>query len=218
MSTINSKYFIKTSKSPILLKSIEAVKYVLRKIAEDDKIEVLGVTSDNDINREKGRVTQDVSNKPYFNLRISSISHSPQESGYNSFALMKYGSNPTAILDDNEYRYSFHLRPVTVTLSIKYFEQDYEKILQFMSNWIFYQREGTFALKSGDGLTVDIKIILDEELNTSEKDFNPGNPYVVNSTITMKTYVGNIYKTPKIQSSKVNFEMVTLTEFEEKTK
>lgn len=206
MPTIDTRFGIKTTQSPIFFKSMEAIKSILKKIAGDNSIGVYGVAADSDINREMGRVSQDLSNKSYFNVKLDSLEED-KENSYNSFALMRYGHEPVKLSDG--YWYLFHLRPVTATFTIKFFNQDYSKILNFMSNWIFNNREGNFTLKSKDGLDVDIRVIIEGTLSSSDKDFNPGNPYSVTTSLVLKTYVGDIYRCPEVKDIRIERNIIS---------
>lgn len=196
MPTINSKFYIRQRVSPIFEKSLETIKHVLQNIYGDKNLTVVGELKEG-INRELGRVTKDLADSPYC-IAIPSNMDVDLDS-YNSFALMKYGQRPVKMQDG--YYYSFHVKPVVVTYSIFFYSQSLQDVLRWMTNWVFQARELTFNLDMG-GFNVDVKIDVESAINFPTKEFEEGQPLKVESNLIVKTYVGDIYRTPEKELQK----------------
>lgn len=194
MPTINSRFYIKSSESPIFLKSYEAIKIILQRIY-GKPLQIVGTLDSEDINRELGRVTQNLSKDPYAMIVPTNLTDNLES--YQNFSLKKYGTEPIKYKDG--YYYTFHLKPVKVTCSVTFFSQSFLDILNYMSKWSFNAREGTFKLKTAQGLSFDIHVSLESDLNFPNKDFSQGTPLKVISTLVLDTYVGEIYKSPELK-------------------
>lgn len=209
MPTINSKFYIKSSESPIFLKSYEALQTVIKRIYGQN-LQIVGTLDENDINRELGRTTLDLTKSPYVMITPTNLTDNLES--YQSFSLKKYGTEPVKHTDG--YYYSFHLKPVRLTCAVSFFSQSFLDILQFMSKWNFNAREGTFKLTTKQGLSFDIHVSLEADLNFPSKDFSQGNPLKVLTAITLDTYVGEIYKSPELKFIKPCIKLVTVEDFD----
>lgn len=208
MPTINSRFYLYSGESPILKASYEFIKKMLAKISGIQDIPVVGSSEASDINRELGRVTQDIKKYPYINIMPTQIEDNPDS--YNQFTLKKYGNEP--MLGKDNYWYTFHLRPCLLTFTCAFYTQDFSQALNFMANWHFNSREGTFKLKTREGFEVDITVNIEPTANFPERDFGTGNPLRVETTFTLKTYTGYIYKVPNLD--KVEKRSQFVSEFE----
>lgn len=209
MPTINSKFYIKSSESPIFLKSYEALQTVIKRIYGQN-LQIVGTLDENDINRELGRTTLDLAKSSYAMITPTNLTDNLES--YQSFSLKKYGTEPIKHTDG--YYYSFHLKPVKLTCAVSFFSQSFLDILQFMSKWNFNAREGTFKLTTKQGLSFDIHVSLEADLNFPSKDFSQGNPLKVLTAITLDTYVGEIYKSPELKFIKPSIKLVTVEDFD----
>lgn len=208
MPTINSKFYIKSSESPIFKKSYEALKVILKRIYGKD-IQILGTLDENDINRELGRTTLDTASYPYIMITPSNIT--ANEESYNPFALKKYGDKPKQHTDG--YWYTFHLKPVHVTITVNFYSQNFIDCINFMSNWSFNAREGTFKLNTNNGIAFDIHVGISDDINFPTRDLASGNPLKVTGTLTLDTYVGEIYKSPSLKCIRKDIRIVTAADF-----
>lgn len=207
MPTINSRFYIKAVDSPIFLKSYESLKTILARIYGKE-IPVVGSLDENDINRELGRVTQNVAQYPYFIVVPSNLTDNLES--YNSYDLKKYGTNPIKFGD---YWYTFHLKPVKLTCSIIFQSQSFLDIVKYMSNWNYNAREGTFRLKTKEGVSFDIQVHIEPDASFPSKDFAEGNPLRVLSTIVLDTYVGEIYKSASLEKMLTQYRIITSSDF-----
>ena len=91
MPTINSRFYIKSSESPIFVKSYEALRTILQRVY-GEKITIIGTLDENDINRELGRTTLNTSSYPY--IMVTPTNMTTNDESYNDFALKKYGTDP----------------------------------------------------------------------------------------------------------------------------
>lgn len=210
MPTINSRFYIKSSSSPIFTKSYEALRTILQRVY-GEKIPVIGTLDENDINRELGRTTLDTSTYPY--IMVTPTNMSPNEESYNAFTLKKYGTTPKQHTDG--YWYTFHLKPVRVTVTVNFFSQSLIDCLNFMSNWSFNSREGTFKLNTNEGLSFDIHVEIQGDINFPTRDFAEGSPLKVIGTIILDTYVGEIYKSPNLKGVRKDIRIVTAADFKD---
>lgn len=210
MPTINSRFYIKSTESPILKASYEFIKKMLARISGIPNIQVNGTLDSNDINRELGRTTLDISQYPYFNLVPTQLEDNLES--YNSFTLKKFGTDPMQGKDS--YWYSFHLRPCKITFTSAFFTQDFVEAINFMSNWHFNAREGTFKLSTKEGFTVDIRVEIDPTISFPAKDFESGSPFKIESTFSLYTYTGDIYKSPTLQCLKKELKIIPSVEVE----
>lgn len=209
MPTINSRFYIKSSESPIFKKSYEALKVILKRVYGKDNIPILGTLDENDINRELGRTTLNTTNYPYIMITPSNMTLN--EESYNSFALKKYGTKPKQHTDG--YWYTFHLKPVHVTVTVNFFSQNFIDCINFMTNWSFNSREGTFKLNTKEGIAFDIHVNISDDINFPAKDLSSGNPLKVTGSLTLDTYVGEIYKSPSLKCIKKEIRIVTAADF-----
>lgn len=195
MATVDSRYNTEEKCSTILEASVEHFKEELFNIYPvKKKIPVVGVTS-SDINRELGRTQKNTSYQEYFAISIASISET--EDSWNTFATKKYGAGliPNKTEGTPDFYYKLSLTPVAVVLNLSYFTQSYQNVLTFSNYWISNRREGTFQLNLSK-FPIDIRIETEPTISMGEKDLSGGTPYKIDTTVTIKTYVGSIYKTP----------------------
>lgn len=210
MPTINSRFYIKSSESVIFKKSYEALSTIIQRIY-GKKIPVVGTLDENDINRELGRTTLDLSKYPYAMIVPTNLTDNLES--YNTFDLKKYGTEP--IKHSDGYYYTFHLKPVRLTCSVTFFSQNFNDILNYMSNWNFNAREGTFKLRTKEGMSFDIHVSIEPDINFPTKDYSEGSPLKVVSTIILDTYVGEVYKSPELKCIKNNIRLVLAPDFED---
>lgn len=210
MPTINSRFYIKSNVSPIFLRSYEALKTIIRRIYDDSTIPVVGTLDENDVNRELGRTTQNTKNYPYFMITPTTLTEVVDR--FNNFALKKYGTAPVKMEDG--FYYTFHLMPVTLTCNVSFFTQSFSDALSFMSSWMFNKREATFKLKTKNSpLSFDIAVVIEPDLACPTKDFSEGNPLKITSTLTLYTYVGEIYKSPEIKCAREKLNILKFGDF-----
>lgn len=210
MPTINSRFYIKSSESPIFVKSYEALRTILQRVY-GEKITIIGTLDENDINRELGRTTLDTSSYPY--IMVTPTNMTTNDESYNDFALKKYGTEPKQHTDG--YWYTFHLKPVRVTVTVSFFSQSFSDCLKFMSNWSFNSREGTFKLNTKSGISFDIHVDIQGDLNFPTRDLTEGSPLKVTGTLILDTYVGEIYKSPTLKGLRKDIRLVLAPDFDD---
>lgn len=204
MATINTRFYIYSTKSPILTSSYEFVKRMLQKIAGIDNLPVLGCFT-GDINRELGRVTQDVKKYPYINVTPVQIQQDTDT--YNHYSMKKYGQNPIKAADG--YWYTFHIRPCILSFTATFYTQDFSQALDFMANWHYNAREASFKLQTVEGFEIAIKVDIDPTASFPNREFSNGDPLKVEVSFDLHTYTGAVYKTASISKIKVDQEVVS---------
>jgi len=204
MPAINSRFYIKASDSPIFTKSYESIKTIIKRIYGKEIITV-GTLDSEDINRELGRVTQNVSKYPYVSVTPTNLTNNPE--GFNDFVLKKYGTSPLKAKDG--YYYTYHLKPVKLTCTVSFFSQSLKDCIDFMSCWSYCEGADSLKLKTKAGNSIDIQYHIEPDLSFPTKDFTEGSPLKVITTLVIDTYVGEIYKSPEIKCARKDIQIVT---------
>lgn len=163
------------------------------------------VSQSDAVQRELERIEGEVK-YPYSALSISNI-HKGHDMGYNS-ALRRNG---LFVQGPNEggVNYIYQLIPVTLTMSFRYWTTDFNDVLNFSTNWMLAERDAQFMIKN-NLIKIKIRVKLSEDLSTTPMEFTDyANIFVIDTTLDIYTYCGDINEVKKIRAFGINVGAIT---------
>lgn len=185
----------------LLVKSIEAVSTVCRRICGKPNIKIVGVTNDQ---YDYTYGMQQGTNQSYPYITVMPNEVDDEEVSYNKFVLNNSGftvGNSGNKVEDGymvETRgdtvYKFQLVPIKVMLTINYFTQNTKDMWEYIQRWKVNYRKATFNLVAGNDFNVDIRTELSPNITYPEKNHESGDCYKITGTMTLHTYAGQIFE------------------------
>lgn len=189
----------------LLVKSIEAVSTVCKRICGKPNIKIIGVTNEQ---YDYSYGIQQGTNQNYPYITVMPVDVDDEDVSYNKFVLNNSGFTAeykTEIKGDTLYK--FQLVPIKVNLTINYFTQNTVDLWQYIQRWKVNYRKATFNLVAGNNFNVDIRTELSPNISFPEKNHESGDCYKVGGTMTLHTYAGQIFECKRIDKVQLRVKL-----------
>ena len=183
---------------PVLQASIEAIKNICQKIANDKKVLVVGVVADGVGNREAGIQEGSREQTNFFEVKAIDMSVN------NDFAVFPYSQRGRrgfqwVDAETDKAKYRLYFKPIKVQVKIVYHCQDVPSLYTMLNKWLYWQEKLSFKLQLLNN-PFQISVTPEENTNVPDKDKSNSEDYKLEFNFTMGTFAGIIEQTTLIKS------------------
>lgn len=153
-----------------------------------------------------GEEQKDTVEYPLMRIALGDISIDGERAGFNKKYALGRGI-PIGLNKEEGYAYKDTLIPVKVSLGARFDTADLEHLLVLVSTIFHAIPKITFTFLTETGtVPIDCSVNFDPSMTIPQADMsNPGDPYTLETTFTLNTYIGNITKQPIVKGIQVTF-------------
>lgn len=195
---------------PVLEASIESIASILRKVANDPKMLVVGTFGNEGSGQRPAGIQEGKEVQDFWEVTATDCSVDLEQ---NAFATDRMGRYTKIYTDENKQRYFLKFKPVTVQVRAVFHSQSQLQVVKMMNKWLYWQDKLSLVVTSKLG-SFRIRIDPDDSTTFPSKNLDAAENAKLSIGFVMRTYAGIVESGYVIQKIIFDTKLITQDDVE----